>query len=350
MIKKEINIHSSIKFLKYFPYIADNVSISSSAKIIGNTNISKNTKILDNVIIRGDGEKIEIGENCLFEKRCTVHVASDLLGTKIGNNCIIEQFAIIHACLIGNNVKVGENSVVMDGSTIGDYSIILPDTLIPPGKKFDNFSLISGSPAKLIKNIDTNYYNKFNDLKSKSNFRFEEYLKKINLNFQSIQFDENKIFIAPDALIGCSTIAKPNSSIWFSTVLHSPDDKGSVYLGSGSNIQDNSIFNTKGEDIYIGDRVTIGHNVIIDGKCRIDNNAVIGMGSILEENCVVEKNAFVGANSYVKTNTVVPEGEIYAGNPAKFFRDVSQHEREFFSLGQKIYENLTLEYLKNSYD
>ena len=151
MIKKKNTIHPRIKFLKHFPHVADNVSISSSAKIIGNTNISKNTKILDNVIIRGDGEKIEIGENCLFKKRCTVHVASDLLGTKIGNNCIIEQYAIIHACLIGNNVKVGENAVVMDGSAVGDYSIILPDTLIPPGKKFDRFSLISGSPAKLIK-------------------------------------------------------------------------------------------------------------------------------------------------------------------------------------------------------
>ena len=94
MLEKKNNIHPRIKFLKHFPLIADNVSISSSAKIIGNTNISKNTKILDNVIIRGDGEKIEIGENCLFEKRCTVHVASDLLGTKIGNNCIIEKYAI----------------------------------------------------------------------------------------------------------------------------------------------------------------------------------------------------------------------------------------------------------------
>ena len=208
MLEKKNNIHPGIKFLKHFPTIAKNVSISSSAKIIGNSNIKKNTKILDNVIIRGDGEKIEIGENCLFEKRSTVHVASDLLGTKIGNNCIIEQYAIIHACLIGNNVKVGENSVVMDGSTVGDYSIILPDTLIPPGKKFDRFSLISGSPAKLIKNIDTNYYNKFNDLKSKSNFRFKEYLKKINLNFQSIKLDEDKTFIAPDALIGCKYFCK----------------------------------------------------------------------------------------------------------------------------------------------
>ena len=327
MIKKKNTIHPRIKFLKHFPNIADNASISLSAKIIGNTSISKNTKILENVIIRGDGEKIKIGENCLFKKRCTVHVASDLLGTKIGNNCVVEQYAIIHACLIGNNVKVGENAVVMDGSTVGDYSIILPDTLIPPGKKFDKFSLISWSPAKLIKNIDKIFYNKFNNLKSKSNFRFKEYLKKINLNFQSIKYDADKTFIASDTLIGCSIIAKPNSSIWFSTVLHSPDIKGSVYLGLGSNIQDNSIFNTKGKDIYIG--------------------AVIGMGSILEENCIIEKNAFVGANSYVKTNTIVPEGKIFAGNPAKYFRDVTQQEKEFFSLGQKIYEKLTLEYLKN---
>ena len=350
MLEKKNNIHPRIKFLKHFPHIADNVSISSSAKIIGNTNISKNTKILENVIIRGDGEKIEIGENCLFEKRCTVHVASDLLGTKIGDNCIIEKYAIIHACSIGNHVKVGENSVIMDSSCVGDYSIILPDTLIPPGKKFDRFSLISGSPAKLIRNIDTIYYNNFNDLKSKSNFRYKEYLKKINLNFQSIKLDRANTFIAPDALIGCNTFTKPNSSIWFSTVLHSPDNKGSVYLGTGSNIQDNSIFNTNGKDIHIGDRVTIGHNVIVNGKCRIDNDAVIGMGSILEENCIVEKNALVGANSYVKKNTVVPEDKIYAGNPAKFFRDVSQQEREFFSLGQKIYEKLTQEYLKNLYN
>ena len=81
----------------------------------------------------------------------------------------------------------------MDGSSVGDYSVILPDTLIPPGKKFDRFSLISGSPAKLIRNIDTNYYNKFNRFKSKSNFRFNEYLKKINLNFN--QLNQKKIIL-----------------------------------------------------------------------------------------------------------------------------------------------------------
>ena len=350
MLEKKNTIHRRIKFLKYFPDISENVSISSSAKIIGNSIIKKDTKILDNVIIRGDGEKIEIGENCLFEKRSTVHVASDLLGTKIGDNCVIEQYAIIHACFIGNNVKVGENSIVMDGCNVGDYSIILPDTLIPPGKKFDRFSLISGSPAKLIKNINIDYYNKISSLKSNSKLKYEYYLKKINFNYKSIKLEKGSTFISPDALIGCNIVAKPNSSIWFSTVLHSPDNRGTINLGKGSNIQDNSILNTNGNQIFIGDRVTIGHNVIINGECRIYDNAVIGMGSILAENCIVKKNAFVAANSYVKKNTTIPTGQIYAGNPAKFFREVTQQEKKFFNLGQKIYENLTREYIKNLYN
>jgi carbonic anhydrase/acetyltransferase-like protein (isoleucine patch superfamily) len=237
----------------------------------------------------------------------------------------------------------------MDGSNIGDYSIILPDTLIPPGKKFNKFSLLSGSPAKLIKKIDLDYYNKISNLKSKFNINYKKFLKDINPNYQSIKLDKTSTFISPDALIGCNIFTKPNSSIWFSTVFHSPNNKGIVNLGAGSNIQDNSIFNTKGNLISIGERVTVGHNVIINGECRIYDDAVIGMGSILEENCTVEKNAFVGANSYVKKNTVIPEGEIYAGNPAKFFREITQQEREFFSLGQKIYEKLTQEYIRNLY-
>ena len=44
MLEKKNNIHPVIKFLKYFPAIAKNVSISSSAKIIGNTDIKKKYK------------------------------------------------------------------------------------------------------------------------------------------------------------------------------------------------------------------------------------------------------------------------------------------------------------------
>ena len=122
--------------------------------------------------------------------------------------------------------------------------------------------------------------------------------------------------------------------------------KGEVILGKGSNIQDNSIFDTLGK--MLGkenyDRVTIGHNVIIKGRSIIHDDAVIGMGSLLEKDCIVGNNSFVGANSVVRSGTVIPNDTIYAGNPAVFFRKVTEKEKVFFKKGQKIYEELTKDY------
>ncbi len=282
----------------------------------------------------------------MFKNRCTVHVASDFLGTIIGNDCFFGEYSVIHACTIGNNVLVGENSVIMDGSIIGDNSIILADTLIPPGKIFKNNSLISGSPAKIVNKIDSGHMRFFkkNALKSKKSYL--NYVSKIKTSFKKINLEGSNVFLSSDLQCNAEIKAQKNSSIWFSVIIHSPRKEGCVLLGEGSNIQDNSILNTKGEKIEIGKRVTIGHNVIIDGKAVIKEDAVIGMGSIIKKNCLVEKGAFVGAHSYVEKNTIIPEGQIYAGKPAKFFRSVTSKEKEFFSLGQKIYEKLTKEYIK----
>ncbi len=345
-MKKKTNIHSTLKFKKHFPNVSDNILISDTAKIIGNTEIAENTKIFDNVVLRGDGEKIKVGKNCIFKNRCTVHVASDFLGTKIGDSCLFGEYSVIHACTIGNNVLVGENTVIMDNSFIGDYSIILPDTLISPGKRFEAFSLISGSPAKCIKKIDKTYYKKFNFKNFKSPINHSNYIQKNNAKFNKIKIIGKNVFISTDIKHNCKIFAHENSSIWFSTILNSPDEKGLVILGKGSNIQDNSILNTNGKKIEIGQRVTIGHNVIINGNVLICNDAVIGMGSILEKNCIVEKGGFVGAKSYVLKNTIVPKGKIYAGNPARFFRNVTLKEKNYFSIGQKIYEKLSEEYMK----
>ena len=42
-----------------------------------------------------------------------------------------------------------------------------------------------------------------------------------------------------------------NSSIWFSVNIFSSQKNGKLILGKGSNIQDNSIINTLGEEIFI---------------------------------------------------------------------------------------------------
>ena len=55
-----------IKYENYEPKIERSVYIASSAVIIGNTSIKENSYIDNKVVIRGDGEHISIGKNCIL--------------------------------------------------------------------------------------------------------------------------------------------------------------------------------------------------------------------------------------------------------------------------------------------
>ena len=54
---------------------------------------------------------------------------------------------------------------------------------------------------------------------------------------------------------------------------------------------------------------------------------MIGMGSILQEGSRVESESFVAAGAVVQPGVVIPSGELWAGNPARKLRNLSETER-----------------------
>ena len=340
----------TLKYLNYIPKVKTKKSISLHAHIIGNTIIGTNTIIEDNVVLRGDGNQIKIGKNSILEERSTVHVTENM-GVNIKDECIIGKFCVVHACEIGQKSIIGENSVIMDGSKIGRNSVILPDTLVPPGKTFPDYSLIKGSPAKLVRKInEKDYSNLKKKIKDRRTFKslntFKKYFKNNRRKYlESFELKKKgQIFLADNIELLGNVIMGAKSSIWFGTKILA-FNKSIVNIGAGTNVQDNSLITTN-KNVEIGKRITIGHNVIILGPAKIEDDAVIGMGSILEPGCIIKKNAFVGANSHVKKNTEVSANTIFAGRPAKFFRNVKKSEKHYFKLGQKVYEKLTAQYQK----
>lgn len=79
----------------------------------------------------------------------------------------------------------------------------------------------------------------------------------------------------------------------------------------------------------IGNYVSIAHNAIVHG-CTIEDEVLIGMGAIIMDGAHIGKNAIVGAGAIVTQNTVVPPGTVWAGNPAKYIKDVSPELAEVF--------------------
>lgn len=116
-----------------------------------------------------------------------------------------------------------------------------------------------------------------------------------------------------------------HSSLWFNVVVRG--DVNFIRIGNRTNIQDGTVVHVTHEQhpTWIGDDVTIGHNVTLHG-CRIGNRCLIGMGAVVMDGAVIADEAMVAAGALVTPGTDIPSGTLYAGSPARFKRTLTSLE------------------------
>lgn len=122
-------------------------------------------------------------------------------------------------------------------------------------------------------------------------------------------------FVADNATVAGNVTIGPQASIWFGTVIRS--EYAAVTIGAQTNLQDLTVVHTDPAfPVTIGDRVTVGHRVVLHG-CRVDDDALIGMGAVVMNGAVIGEGAVVAAGAVVTEGTQVPPRTIAMGVPAK---------------------------------
>jgi carbonic anhydrase/acetyltransferase-like protein (isoleucine patch superfamily) len=136
-------------------------------------------------------------------------------------------------------------------------------------------------------------------------------------------------FIAANAtLVGDVEIAA-NASIWFGCILRG--DGPGIRVGENSNLQDGTIVHVaaRGLMTVVGKDVTVGHMVLLHA-CEVQDGAFVGMHSTVLDGAVIESRAMVAAGALVAPGKIVRTGELWAGNPARKLRDLTEKDYETF--------------------
>ena len=152
------------------------------------------------------------------------------------------------------------------------------------------------------------------------------------------------VFLAESAALIGDVVIGPRSSIWYGAVVRG--DVMYIRIGAEVSIQDNSVLHVTGGRFatIVGDRVTVGHRVILHG-CTVGNDCIIGMGAVVMDEARVGASCIVGAGALVTPRTDIPDGHLAIGAPARAVRRLTDGELAQIQYSAAHYVELSQAYI-----
>jgi len=127
--------------------------VAPTADVIGKVALAKDSSVWWQAVLRGDNELIAVGDGSNVQDFSMLHTDPGF-PLSIGKNVTIGHHVTLHGCTIGDGALIGIGSTILNGAKIGDNCLVGAGALITEGKVFGPGSLIVGSPAKVIRQLN----------------------------------------------------------------------------------------------------------------------------------------------------------------------------------------------------
>ena len=136
------------------PRVAAGAWIADSAQVMGQVELGEDVSIWFGSVLRGDTEMIRIGRGSNIQDGSVLH-ADIGRPLEIGENVTVGHKVMLHGCSIGDGSLIGIGAIVLNGAKIGRGCIVGAGALVTEGKEFPDGSMIIGSPAKAVRELNT---------------------------------------------------------------------------------------------------------------------------------------------------------------------------------------------------
>jgi len=133
------------------PRLHESVWVAPGAAVIGDVEIGADSSIFYGSVLRGDVERIRIGERTNIQDQATLHVTADRFPTLLGNEITVGHRAVVHGCRVADGAMIGIGSIVLDGAEVGENAWIAAGAVVTPGSKIESGVLAVGVPARAVR-------------------------------------------------------------------------------------------------------------------------------------------------------------------------------------------------------
>ena len=127
--------------------------IAPGAIVLGDVHLGAESSVWYNAVIRGDTDRITIGEQTNIQDLSMIHADPGVPCT-VGCRVTVGHRVILHGCTIEDDCLIGMGAIVLNGARIGRGSIIGAGALVLEHMEVPPGSMVVGAPARIRREVD----------------------------------------------------------------------------------------------------------------------------------------------------------------------------------------------------
>ena len=132
--------------------IDEDAFVAPGATVRGHVRIAGGASVWFGAVIRGDTERVVIGERSNIQDLSVLH-ADPGYPCRIGDDVTVGHAAVVHGATIGDGALIGIRAVVLNGAKVGVGAIVGAGALVTEGCEIPDGHLAVGVPAKVIRQL-----------------------------------------------------------------------------------------------------------------------------------------------------------------------------------------------------
>jgi carbonic anhydrase/acetyltransferase-like protein (isoleucine patch superfamily) len=135
------------------PGIDPSAFVARGAVVLGNVRLGRESSVWYNSVIRGDAERIEVGDGSNIQDLSMIH-ADPGFPCLLGARVTVGHRAILHGCTVEDDCLVGMGAILLNGVRVGRGSVIGAGAMVPEGLHIPPESVVLGVPGKVVRQVN----------------------------------------------------------------------------------------------------------------------------------------------------------------------------------------------------
>ena len=137
-----------------YPAVHPSAFVAPGADVIGRVRLAKDASVWFGCVLRGDVNRIEIGEATNIQDGSILHVDDD-------HPCLIKHHVHVghhvnlHGCVVETGAMIGIGAIVLSGARVGAGAIVGAGSVVLEGMRIPPRMLAVGAPARVVRRVTT---------------------------------------------------------------------------------------------------------------------------------------------------------------------------------------------------